>query len=600
MLSNTELEDYFRTHNLSASARRVIETVRSSPPSRRVDSGAANVACRFASRKMGVTIQAESHTNELPAVIDWENDPRTYEFYDQPPRIKLTYLDAVGRRRAHMATPDFFLLHEGFTGWVECKTEEWLKAHSREGATLYVPDGAGGWRCPAGDEYAASVGLEFRVRSSAETSWVAVRNAEFLADYFDERVPRPSRDEIERARASMAGQAWIRLKDLLESDHGLAADRIFKMIADGDLIVVIDRDLLCEPERTNVFRDRVAAQAYALHHASRQLPAIPCQEAVHVAAGQKLVWDGVPWRVANVGAEEVYLEGADRVLIPLARPTLEQLVREGKVTGIPDNSGLDNAEADKAVRAASPADFALAVKRHAALRPDPSVSPAAPVACDRTLRKWRARFRRGEQALGSGFLGLLPQLHRRGNRKRKLDDAVIGIMNEVIDELFAQPEKRTLVSCWGEVALRCANRNYPAPSEKTFRKEVRRRRGRDLKAKREGEKAAYDQEEFQWYDRSRRHLSATRHSRPERATGPAQRDRASAALRHLQAGRRRGVRGLRHRDHAPPAHRIDPRIHPRGLGLPLYEDRRLRRDSEGLVRQVPGGGHQGRPADDRH
>lgn len=87
-------------------------------------SGRHNVACRFASRKMGMTIQAESHRNELSAVVTWDADNVTHEFYDQPLKVKLRYRAKNGRLVNHLATPDFFLLQEGFTGWVECKTEE--------------------------------------------------------------------------------------------------------------------------------------------------------------------------------------------------------------------------------------------------------------------------------------------------------------------------------------------------------------------------------------------------------------------------------------------------------------------------------------------
>jgi hypothetical protein len=41
---------------LSAEARAVIETIRSSPPTLRVRSAAGNVSVRYPSRKMGVTI----------------------------------------------------------------------------------------------------------------------------------------------------------------------------------------------------------------------------------------------------------------------------------------------------------------------------------------------------------------------------------------------------------------------------------------------------------------------------------------------------------------------------------------------------------------
>src|SRR6266508_1296763 len=46
---------------LSALARALVEEIRAAPPTRRVRSAAGNVAVRFPSRKMGMTIQAESH-----------------------------------------------------------------------------------------------------------------------------------------------------------------------------------------------------------------------------------------------------------------------------------------------------------------------------------------------------------------------------------------------------------------------------------------------------------------------------------------------------------------------------------------------------------
>ena len=38
---------------------------------------------------MGVTIQFESHKNELARIRELEYDPEVLEYYDQPPSIKL-------------------------------------------------------------------------------------------------------------------------------------------------------------------------------------------------------------------------------------------------------------------------------------------------------------------------------------------------------------------------------------------------------------------------------------------------------------------------------------------------------------------------------
>src|SRR5438445_8190513 len=110
MLATHELSRLCERLGLSAEARAIIDSIRSSPPARRVRSAAGNVSVRYPSRKMGVTIQAESHHVELAALNDYENDPRTLEFYDQPPPIKLVYQAKCGRQVGVWHTPDYFVV----------------------------------------------------------------------------------------------------------------------------------------------------------------------------------------------------------------------------------------------------------------------------------------------------------------------------------------------------------------------------------------------------------------------------------------------------------------------------------------------------------
>lgn len=58
-------------------------------PTRRVGGGRDNVSGRYPSRKMGLTIQFQSHGVELPLVYEMEHDPGVLEYYDQPPSIPL-------------------------------------------------------------------------------------------------------------------------------------------------------------------------------------------------------------------------------------------------------------------------------------------------------------------------------------------------------------------------------------------------------------------------------------------------------------------------------------------------------------------------------
>ncbi len=83
---------------LTGRARATVAEARAHNPIRRVGGGRQNVSGRYPSRKMGVTIQFESHRVELAFVYEMEHDPAVLEYYDQPPSIPLAYEAANGRR----------------------------------------------------------------------------------------------------------------------------------------------------------------------------------------------------------------------------------------------------------------------------------------------------------------------------------------------------------------------------------------------------------------------------------------------------------------------------------------------------------------------
>lgn len=270
MLSTDELIAYFERNKLSAASINVIQRIRNSDPERRVSSGANNVACHYASKKMGFTIQAESHKNELAAVVGWEFDDRTYEIYDQPQKLKFSYIGKNGRTVSYQSTPDFFLLQEGFAGWVECKPEDELQKIAETGSKLFIKDEQGKWRCPAGEAAAAEFGLKFIVRSSAENNVTFLRNLDFLADYFDESCPPISESDVDAVYQAFSEIAWSNLKSLI--DTGLDVNVIYKMLADQRLYFDINTTLLAEPDRAILYRNKLAADAFKLHAASKISP----------------------------------------------------------------------------------------------------------------------------------------------------------------------------------------------------------------------------------------------------------------------------------------------------------------------------------------
>ncbi len=104
-------EHWCRALALEPSTRDYLATIRGRLPVRRVSSRAGNVSGTYPSRKMGVTIQFESHKVELWAILVMDHDPEVLEFFDQPDTFKLRYPGThAGKMQGHYYTPDFLVL----------------------------------------------------------------------------------------------------------------------------------------------------------------------------------------------------------------------------------------------------------------------------------------------------------------------------------------------------------------------------------------------------------------------------------------------------------------------------------------------------------
>src|SRR3989441_12653555 len=119
MLSPEAFAAWCERTEVSVQARSLIDRIRSSSPARRVGGGKSNVSGRYPSRKMGVSIQFESHRVELAGIYEMEHDPEVLEYYDQPSTIKLDYESAVGKRMGVLHIPDFFVIRKKEAGWEE-------------------------------------------------------------------------------------------------------------------------------------------------------------------------------------------------------------------------------------------------------------------------------------------------------------------------------------------------------------------------------------------------------------------------------------------------------------------------------------------------
>lgn len=505
MFNETTLEDYLHGMTVADAGKAYIRQVRASEPSRPVGCGARNVTTRFPSRKMGRTIQAESHTCELPALWHWEFDPHTREFWDQPAAVPLPITRRDGIRSTELKRADFLLLQDDFVGWVECKPKEWLTRRIAAGDANFV-EGEDGFHYRPGEEFARQWGMQYVIRLDQDNNPTLVENLQILDDFLVDPPRVVSQPLRELALARLAQTGWLTLAALVRDTPGLAADDVFALIAARTLYADLERDRLGEPDRTYVYRDRDAAEAHETYHRTAAPATLPDLSLIDLSPGHAVFWDGNVWTILNDGSEGYFLQGEGQRHAEISRTMMQKLIGEGRILagpGAPDPKAL---RAAQRLMAANDAQRAAAVRRYRALFPAAD-HPGCKVS-ERTLRYWRRDYNSGLALYGNGFVGLLPKLHLRGNRTRRLPDTTLEIVRQVIDAHMLTPESRSPTSAYGKIRLQCKAAQTYVPSQACLRREMRRlHRDIDITRARAGEKVAYQQEEWYWhlYDDTPRH-----------------------------------------------------------------------------------------------
>jgi putative transposase len=495
MLADIDLLSWYQQVALPAQGAVVIDHIRNSDPARRVGGGCRNVSGRYPSKKMGVTIQFESHRVELAAVYELEHDAGVLEYFDQPPSFKLDYNSAHGRHMGILHTADYFVIRKDSAGWEECKTEKELIQLNHKNPNRYRRDEHGRWSCPPGEAHATALGLYYRVRSSQDIDWVFQRNIQFLEDYLrgtDSSV-RLEREVVFAAVAAMPG---ISLEQLFEATaSSVSRDAIYSLIARGGIYVDLSSAPLMEPARIRVFMSKDTANAHRCNDATATLPKF----APAITIGSILMWDGKRWKVLNLGDTSISLLGNGQTFIEMPLAAFAHAIKAGHIATPTPEESPQQEDVLKRVASASPRELQIANDR---LRHVTGFLSEQPISTDdsvpsRTLRRWVAQYQRAANELGSGYLGLLPRTPR-GNSTPKLPDESRTLMNEFIQTDYENLKQKSRYASWIALKLACDQRGIFAPSLRTFCRAVRLRPGFEQTLKRRGPRAAYGLEGFCW------------------------------------------------------------------------------------------------------
>lgn len=443
MLSYDQFVQWCQNLALTEQTIQQIAHIRNSPPSRRVHSRAGNVSGRYPSRKMGLTIQFESHRNELAAIYEMEYDSSVLEYYDQPPPFKLLYEAKNGRQIGVLHTPDFFVIRTHTCGWEEWKTAEELERLGTQMPNRYQKQPDGSWRCPPGETHAEKFGLYYRVRSGAEINWNLQRNLLFLEDYFRTDSYPQNKQTTQKITALISAIPGITLAEIF--NQGIKPDDIYALIASEKVYADLQiAPLASQPERIQIFPDILTSKSF--QHQERKIQLTQTEESP----------------------------------LTKASPTL--------------NNHLNDI-----LTSASEKDCTQANRRYQIIAPYLQGSaPSFESIPKRTFYRWVNQWRKAEALYGSGYIGLLPKSHLRGNRLPKLPPATVNLLEEFIANDYETLKQKGKLASYSSFQKACSEQGILAPSYKTFALAIELRPQQEQTTKRQGHRAAYKHETFHW------------------------------------------------------------------------------------------------------
>lgn len=255
MSNVTDSFDHFvtfcRERGVSEKGIEIVLSIIANPPARRVSSNAmmGSISSRFASRKMGMTIQCESRLEQANCYLK-EFDSSVIGFWDQPYHQPDLIYFSKSRKVRVQVTMDFFVISDGFIGFEEVKPEEKLQK------LIVSMPGRYGWNESALQyeirplaEYLEGTGLLHRIISDTQINAIYIDNLRFLYPYRGNQITGNSKQLIDACASLLKTLGSMEMRELEKNISDVNRSLIFSAIAHGHLFTDLQNFSLQEPER---------------------------------------------------------------------------------------------------------------------------------------------------------------------------------------------------------------------------------------------------------------------------------------------------------------------------------------------------------------
>jgi putative transposase len=375
------------------------------------------------------------------------------------------------------------VLRQDGASFEEWKREEELARLVKEHSDRYQRNPSGGYRCAPGEAAAEALGLLYRVRSSRELSAVFIQNLLFLEDYW---VTPLVVDSFHRhlLQERVAAQPGVRLAEILEPKSEITADMVYALVAAEALYVDLTAVPLGEHQDVRLFAD--AASAAALPHIS--LPSAP--SLLHTS----LSWGGRIYVLIELNADHVLLQGEFGEPMSLPRAFFHRLIEQGAMRQVTSADAKPaRLETRKILNQTGPEAMKVADTRLMAVQAllFGSLSEIAVTVSTRTLRRWKAQYLQAEAQYGCGYLGLIPQTSKRGNRTLKSDAVARELLEEAIKQEYGEARRREKIAVYRGYEQACEKRGVAPLTLRTFYRHLKVAATTEVETQRLGTRAMY-------------------------------------------------------------------------------------------------------------
>lgn len=260
MLTQEQFANYCEELSLKPTAVAYLEDTRSSPPSRPVgDHALLNMACRFASQKMGFVLQAESRTVELCNLIQYELRNDVLEIWDQPVPLPLERKKLNGKVVHSEHTPDYLILATDGPAAIECKPQSGLDRLMRKRPEDWAVTNVKTTYIPA--LFAAqNLGIAHSVVVSESIFGIKQANLELMVATRYGVAP-PDENELFRRTTFLLQDGPKTIAYLCKCIDGLNDSLVIHWVSRFMIFSCVDSQLLTDRYTSYVFLNEMDAQA---------------------------------------------------------------------------------------------------------------------------------------------------------------------------------------------------------------------------------------------------------------------------------------------------------------------------------------------------